>query len=540
MLYNYAMEKIQLTKEKLDKMSIDDYRQMVPVLLKNIEELNKMVSQLTETIAVMNQRQYGRKTEQASGSALQMSLFDNLNEPEYILDTVPEEPEPEIETVVVRKKRQKGKLETDLKKVTEHEEVELTLSDEELAQMYPGRKFKIISYEYSHKLEHIPACFKVITYKRAVYGADDNQTIVRAPKPAELWSGSIATPSLVASMINGKYANAVPLYRQEQEFKANDVDINRGTMARWIIKAYDRYLKYLYEAMKDKLMEQKILHADETPFEVNKDGRSAGSKSYMWVYRGGVEGDSEKIIIYDYCHTRGSQNADRFLSDYSGCLITDGYQAYHKLQKDNPDRFKVAGCWTHAKRKFSDVAKTGKNKGEKTVAAKAENMIRKIYNEDNKLKNLSTEERRKQRQIKVKPLVDKFFTWVKEVQPIVSPTSETGKALKYALNQEQYLRVFLEDGRLPLDNNAAERAIRPFTVGRKNWVMVDTKSGAEASAAIYSIIETAKANNLKTYAYLNYVLTEPCKTVQDFNTEIPEHVLPWSDKLPAELRRAGS
>ena len=287
-------------------------------------------------------------------------------------------------------------------------------------------------------------------------------------------------------------------------------------------------------------MKQSILHADETPFTVNKDGRPAGSKSYMWVYYGGEETDSVKIVLYDYCHTRGSENAKKFLKDFKGTLITDGYQAYHKLEKDDPERFTVAGCWTHTKRKFSEITKSSKDKStnEYTFAYQAEKKIQNIYHEDNKLSNLTPEERCVEREVKIKPLVDEFFEWISKKVDNLPSKSSTAKGMKYALNQEKFLRVFLTDGRIPLDNNAAERKIRNFTIGRKNWVMVDTKSGAKASAVMYSIVETAKANNLKVYEYLTYVLTELSKIIEYPNTEVPERLLPWSDELPENVRKS--
>ena len=261
-----------------------------------------------------------------------------------------------------------------------------------------------------------------------------------------------------------------------------------------------------------------------------------GDGTLLQAARDVVHKESKDIILYDYCHTRGSDNPRRFLSEFKGTLITDGYQAYHKLEKENPESFTVAGCWVHAKRKFSEIIKADK-KGSKeyTLAHQAETKIQRIYHEDNKLSELTAEERYQQRQKKISPLVDTYFTWLRKQEAYVAKESATGKAIAYSLNQEKYLRVFLSDGRIPLDNNPAEQKIRNFTIGRKNWVMVDTKSGAEASAAMYSIVETAKANNLKMYDYLVYLLTELSKSIHDFNTEVPERLLPWSSELPDNL-----
>lgn len=542
MMYNNVMADIYFTEEQLKSLTMDSLVSMVMILQNNQIEQKHAIDQLTEQIRLMNQRQYGRKTEQKSSLYEQLQLDIAFNETEVTADEETES-EPEIEKVVVRK-RLKGKKEDSLKKIINRREEYITLSETELKEKYGEKGWKRLPDQIVTKLEHIPACFEVVTYHIAVYAPkrdDSEQSIIRAPKPAELWEGSIVTPTLLSSIMTAKYLNAMPLYRQEQMYKANDVNISRRTMASWIIRSYERYLKYFYQAMKEQMMKQTILHADETPFEVSKDGRSAGSKSYMWVYCSGEEEGLSKIVLYDYCHTRGAENAQRFLKDYSGTLITDGYQVYHKLANDEPDRFVVAGCWAHTKRKFTEILKSaGKSKSScHTIASKAEKRIQKIYHEDNKLKELSPEERTKARQEKIKPLVDEFFTYIKTIgnTNILTKESATGKAITYALNQEKFLRVFLKDGRLPMDNNEAERKIRSFTIGRKNWVMIDTKSGAEASAAIYSIVETAKANNLKIYDYLTYLLTELSKNLQDLNTEVPERLLPWSSELPSNVRK---
>ena len=341
------------TEEQLKSLPVDTLVTITMTLQNNVIDLKRSVDQLTEQIRIMNQRMYGRKTEKESLLYKQEQLDLAFNETEVLADEDSEDEEPELQ--VVCHKRQKGQKEESLKKITNHRDEYIELSEEELEEKFGKNGWKKLPYQIVTKLEHIPASFEAVTYHIGVYAAKDNETIVRAEKPAELWEGSICTPTLLASIMVAKFVNSLPLYRQEAAYKANDVMISRRTMASWIIRAYDRYLQYFYNAMKKKLVQQTILHADETPFLVTKDGRAAGSKSYMWVYCGGVEKESENIILYDYCHTRGSDNPRRFLSEFKGILITDGYQAYHKLEKENPESFTVAGCWVHAKRKFSEI-----------------------------------------------------------------------------------------------------------------------------------------------------------------------------------------
>ena len=527
------MEQMKFTEDLLKQMPQEALIQLVLMLQQNINQLNKNVELLTEQIKIMNQRNYGRKTEKASELFELQHLDLTFNEAECTADE--SEPEPTIENLP-KKKKEKGHKENSLKKITNHREVLIEMTDEELNVKYGEGKWKKLPYETIVKLEHHPACFEVVTYKIGVYAKDDNQTIVRAEKPKELIPGSIATPSLVASIMFGKYVNALPLYRQEQAYKANDVNISRQTMANWTINVGFTYLKPLWETLKKEMMDSPIINADETPCLVNKDGRAAGSKSYMWVYR---SDEKKKIVVYDYQRTRKEEHPREFLADYSGILTTDGYQVYHTLENNNPDKFIVAGCYEHLKRKFAiEVKAIGKQKVKGTLAEQAVLKIANLYHIDNKGKDLPLEERKEYRQKIVAPFVDEFFSWVRENIDKVPSKSETGKGFSYALNQEKYLRVFLTNPIIPMDNNAAERAIRPFCIGKKNWLFMDTLKGAEASAIIYSIVETAKANNLRLYDYLRYILEELPNYVDGAKNEIPSNLLPWSEDLPIELRKS--
>lgn len=527
------MSDVKLSQKQLDQMPRELLTTLILGLQSTVEELTRTVELLREQIEMSNGRQYGRKTEQVS--LLQMELELGFNDTEITADE--NEPEPSLEEAAPSKKRPVGKRAEDIKKITEHKEIEINIPEEELDAKFGKGKWKKLPPQIITKLEHVPASFIAVTYKIGVYAADDNQTIIRAEKPKELWPNSIATPSLVASIIFGKYVNAVPLYRQEKTYEENNINISRATMANWMIAAYDKYLKYYCEALHKKLLEQKYIHADETPVEVSKDGRKTRAKSYMWVYTTQDREGVPKIALYNYRMTRSSEHPREFLRGFSGILMTDGFQAYHTLEKTNPETFKVAGCWEHAKRKYTDIIKSKDKKVKAFYADQAVKKITAVFHEDGKLDQLSAEERLRGRQEKVKPLVDEYFEWVKTYSQYVDSQSETGRAFAYSLNQEKYLRVFLEDPYVEMDNNKAEKAIRPFTTGRKNWVMIDTIKGAEASAGLYSLAETAKANKVKTYDYFRYLLTELPKYIHDFETEVPESLFPWSEDFPKELFR---
>lgn len=249
-----------------------------------------------------------------------------------------------------------------------------------------------------------------------------------------------------------------------------------------------------------------VIQADETPVLVNKDGRKAGSKSYMWVYRSGYMNPEKQIILYEYQLTRNASHPREFLKEFKGICVTDGYQVYHTLEKEK-EYLTIAGCWVHMRRCFEQAWEVIPKEARKgTISYMAMKQIQAIYREEGKLKELHSKERLEQRQAIIKPLVDAFFVYLKQNQTEVSGSGKLHDAFTYALNQEKYLKVFLEDGEVPINNNASERAIRGFCVGKKNWHMIDTINGAKTSAMIYSIAETAKANNLKPYDYFEHLL----------------------------------
>lgn len=379
-----------------------------------------------------------------------------------------------------------------------------------------------------------------VFYHVFVYAGKDNETIVRADRPADLLRNSIVTPSLEAAVLNGKYVNALPLYRIEQEFKRNDVNIARQVMANWTIQCSERYLSLLYDRLHEELFKYDVLQADETTVEVSKDGRPANSKSYMWVYRNSKFYKDTPIILYDYQRTRKADHPREFLKGFSGYVLTDGYSVYEKLDREE-ETLKFAGCWAHARRRFAEACKVCKDpsslKG--TIAAEALERIAEIYKRENEYSQLSPDERLRKRKVHLKPVVEAFFEWAEKVKAenLLPPSSKTLDGIDYCINQKKYLKLFLKNGNIPLDNNATEGAIRGFCVGRNNWKLIDTIDGAKASAIAYSIAETAKANHLNPYRYYEHLLTEIPKHMNDKDTSFLDSLLPWSDQLPEVCRQ---
>ncbi len=514
-----------LTPEQLNKMDKQVLITIIGSLQSQLNTISSQLNFLTEQIALMNQRSFGRKTEKAEDLG-QLTIYDYLNEPEALCD---DSREPEITEVIVsghirkKKTRREDNLEGLPARIYDH-----VLSKEELDKKFPNG-YKELPPEIYKRLSIIPQTLLVDEHHVHVYASKDNDgTIVKADRPPDLFRNSIATPSLVSSIMTGKYLNHLPLQRQSDCFKSNGIKLETNTMANWMINAADDYLSIIYDELHKHLYDSKVVHADETPFEVIKDGRPAGSKSYMWVYRNGTCDDKHPVVIYDYQATRKTDHPAEFLKDYSGILVTDGYQVYHSLEKRRAD-LKVAGCWVHAKRKFAEYVKAiGDKDLEGIIATEATNRISELFHLDNKLDDLPKKEREKQRQSIIKPKVDDFFTWAKESLLKVPADGNTARGLNYCINQEQFLRVFLDNGDVPMDNNRAEQAIRPFTVGRKNWVNMYSENGAQSSAVIYSLVETAKANNLRVHEYLELLLSELSAHADDTDRSFLMDLLPWS------------
>lgn len=299
----------------------------------------------------------------------------------------------------------------------------------------------------------------------------------------------------------------------------------------------EEYLSVLYDYLHQKLYDYHVIQADETPVLVNHDGRPAGSKSYMWVYRSGYMYPEKQIVLYEYQRTRNASHPREFLKDFSGICVTDGYQIYHTLEKDKED-LTIAGCWVHGRRKFEEALATILAEGKKeSVAWLVMKQIQAIYREEGKLKDLLSKERLAQRQVVIRPLVDALFAYLKQKKEQIVVKGKLEAAFTYLLNQEKYLRVFLNDGDVPMDNNASERAIRGFCIGKKNWEVIDTINGAKTSAVIYSIAETAKVNNLKPYEYFEHLLTVIPEHMEDTDRSFLEELLPWSPALPENIRK---
>lgn len=515
-------------QEQLEKVSAD------------LRSLDTKMQAMMEQLILANKNRFGRSSEKMEDAQqLRFAEVDGtivfFNEAEAVCDL--EAPEPEtLEPAPERRKKATGKKAQDMSGLPTNR-IDHYMTEEELTAEFGENGWKQLPDAITRRYRFIPAKVEVDEHHVGVYASKTDGHMIKAKHPKSLLHGSPVSASLAAAVMNGKYVNAVPLYRLEQEFLRYGLAITRQNMANWMIRLGEEYLAVLYDHLHSLLYSYHVIQADETPVLVNRDGRSAGSKSYMWVYRSGHMYPEKQIILYEYQRTRNASHPREFLKNYSGICVTDGYQVYHTLEKEKED-LTIAGCWVHCRRRFEEAQEViPKDARKGTTSYLIMKQIQAIYREEKKLKSLTSEERLAQRQAIIKPLVEALFVYLKQNDCQVPKTGKLREAFTYALNQEKYLKVFLTDGDVPMDNNASERAIRGFCIGKKNWQVIDTINGAKTSAMIYSIAETAKANNLKPYEYFEYLLEEIPEHMEDIDRSFLERLLPWSPELPEKIRK---
>ena len=540
MAHRYTEEQLNTADKSLLIQIIMSLQDQTEALTKEVHDLNDKMQLMLEQIVLAKKDRFGRSSEKMDDAAqIRFMEVDGtivfFNEAEAVCDLDAPEPQ-DLSADKKRGRKKPGKKEEDLSGLKVNV-IGHYLSEEELIREFGEEGWYQLEDTISRRYKFIPASVEVDEHHIGVYKSRKDGHMLRAPHPKGLLHGSPVSSTLAAAIMNGKYVNAVPLYRLEKEFERYGLSITRQNMANWMIRLSEEYLSVLYGYLHKLLYDYHVIQADETTCLVNRDGRAAGAKSYMWVYRTGYLYTDKQIVLYEYQKTRNAAHPRKFLSGFKGICVTDGYQVYRTIEKERED-LTIAGCWVHTRRKFNDALEQIPKKEQKnTIGYLVMKQIQAIYAEEGKLKNLSSEERLKQREVVIKPLVDALFLYLKQNEPRIQAKGKMREAFNYALNQEKYLKVFLTDGDVPMDNNASERAIRGFTVGRKNWQMIDTINGANASAVIYSIAETAKANNLKPYEYFEHLLSEIPKHMDDHDLKFMEDLLPWSPALPDRIRK---
>jgi transposase len=519
--YNLLMKTQEISIENLIKTNKE--------LTAENERLRQQIQWLMEQFRLSKHKQFGASSEQTDFN--QLNLFNEAEQTAALTA-----PEPEI-TEVKAHYRKKTRLTTDkLPEDLPVEVIEHVLTEGNRICPDCGSSLHKMGEDVREELKIIPAKAAIVRHVRYVYAcrrceeASDHVPIVKAEMPEPVIKGGFASPEAVSHIATQKFVMGSPLYRQEQEWKLSGILLSRQTMSNWLIKACENWLLPIYEEMKRRLCEHEVLHADETTLQVlHEDGKPAKSKSYMWLYRTSGEAN-QQIVLYDYQPNRKSENPEKFLRDFKGYLHADGYNGYHRL----PDNITVVGCWAHARRKFDELLQTiSKDKRDSSDAAKGIAYCDKLFLFEKQLALLSPEDRLRERERLSKPLMDEFYSWLASLRE--PPKSLMGKAIYYAESQRKYLERYLLDGRLEISNNRAERTIRPFVMGRKNWLFSNTPNGARASAVYYSLIISAKENGLNPFEYLTWIFTNAPNLGRPGYITKTEEFLPGSAAIPERV-----
>ena len=471
--------------------------------------LQQEVNWLTEQIRLARKQRFGASSEKSQHEDGSVQLSYLFNEPECM--AMESHPEPDTEEVAVKAHARKVRRHTqeNLPEDIEVEVVERTLPEEERVCPQCQGQMSDIGSEATKRLKIIPARFVVEETRVHKYACKNCQehdvtTPIKSAKAAPaIIKGSIATPEAIAHVMTQKFVMYSPLYRQEQEYLRAGVPLSRQTMSNWLLKAASQWLKPVYERMKTELLKQDILHADETTLQVlHEPGKKAQGKSYMWLYRTGRDAP-QQLVLYEYRQSRGAKHPETFLKDYRGYLHADGYAVYYGLPGVT-----VASCWAHVRRKFDEALQgtSKKDAAKESSALRGKQYCDSLFAIEGEISGLPPGERLEQRKKRAKPILDGFHDWVFQLND--APKSLLGSAAHYTRKLWPWLTNYLLDGRLEISNNRAERSIKPFVMGRKNFLFANVPKGAESSAVIYSLIETAKENGLDPYRYLTWLMHE--------------------------------
>lgn len=529
---------VEIQKIEIAEKEKDILKKEKDILKKEqiIEKLNIQVENMLQALLHARKKLFGTSSETTKLIDGQQSLFETTGE--LAKELLSAQKKITI-APYTRKPRQPGVREEMLELLPKEIE-EYIVAAEEICTVC-GSELKVIGKKLVRtEVEFVPAKLKVKQIIQQVVkctecGTKDSKNpkdhFQKAAIPATVLSHSIATPSLVAWTMYQKFAMGIPLNRQESDFHRMGLILPRSNMAHWIIRCTDDWLMPIYNLIHSKLVKCDILHMDETRIQINKEeGRKASSQSWMWVMQSSTY-EKIKATFFYYSSTRGASVPQKLLKDFKGYLITDAYASYEKV-----DGITRSLCWAHARRYLSEsipLDSRGKEiPGSK--GAEGREYINLLFKLEEEMKSLSIEERKEKRQEASKAILEAFWSWVEKTAQIPTSNEKLTKGLGYVQNQRKYLETFLEDGRIEISNNLCESHIRPFATARRAWLFADTPKGATANAVLYTLAETAKANNLNVYEYLKHLLSEMPNIDFHNNPELLESYLPWSNELPKE------
>lgn len=517
------------------KTMIAEQTELIKALRLIIDEKTSHEKALQEQVDYLTKKLFGPSSERRS---------DDIPGQQNLFDEAEVEQDPSLlegGTVIREHTRKKKAAHEELFKGLKVEKVVVPLPEEDQICPVCGTQMVLIGEEYVRReLEFIPATCKVIEYYSQSYGCPsckegpgdtEKPVIVKSQVPPALLGKGPASASAAAWTMYQKYANGLPLYRQEKDWKQYGVQISRTTLANWIIYCSKNYFQPMYDYFHRELLKRSFAMADETRVQVLKEeGRRAQTQSFMWLFRSGEDGLAE-IILYGYSPTRSCSHAKEFLEGYSGYLETDGYQGYNSLPG-----IRRCSCWAHIRRYFIDAVPKGKQYDYSQPAVQGVQYCNRLFAMEDSInkKYPGNYEKRKQLRLeKEKPVLEAFWSWLDQQKPVRN--TRLDKAVNYVLNRRDIAETYLEDGRCSFTNNLSENAIRPFAVGRKNWLFSSSVDGANASAVVYTMVEMAKAHGLNIYGYLKFLLeNRPSKNMTD---EQLAELAPWSEKLQSIKNR---
>ena len=490
-----------------------------------IDELKRKLEHMNEVFANAQRARFGQSSEQKNYvlGKDQLSLFDEAEEAQ---DHKAEEPTPDT-VLIAAHERKKKRSQAEMLNHLPEEEVLLELPEEQLICGKCGGKMKPIGKKFlRHEMQIIPKQVKLLAYYAVTYACDNCEKatgfahIASVKPPVPLMKHSLASPSTVAYIMTQKYVDGLPLARQEKIWAREGISLSRATMANWVIQCSQTWLKPLYKHMKQELLTHSVIHADETVVQVLKeDNKPATSESRMWLYASAAL-LRHQVRIFEYQPDRSGKRPESFLRGFTGCLVTDGYTGYNQVQNVTH-----CGCWAHARRKWREAMPDGATV-KTSKAAVGFQYCNKLFAEERKCASYQPKYRHEHRQNRELPILEEYYAWLKTVHP--EKGSKLEEAVRYSLNQKQQLMAYLDNGEVPISNNLAENAIRPFTLGRKNWLFCDTPKGAETSAIVYSLVESAKANGIEPFAYLQHILVQLPYLGKTHSHEELESLMPWS------------
>lgn len=492
-LSNLNAEQLRtLAQELIAKLARQSQQHAAAIAAKDsdIQYRQAKIDKLTHELATLKRWRFGRSSELLN--ATQISLLDETIETDIaaIEEELKALAPPAKTQDAPRQQPKRAALPAGLPRVAIHHEPDASTCA-------CGCQLKRIGEDVSEKLDYTPGVFTVEQHIRGKWVCAQCETLIQAPVPAQIIDKGIPTAGLLAQVLVAKYSDHLPLYRQERIFGRAGVEIPRSTLAQWV-GICGVQLQPLVDALKDDILSHSVLHADETPVEMLKPGTKKTHRAYLWAYAPGAFEDL-KAVVYDFCESRAGAHARTFLGKWKGSLVCDDYGGY---KAGFVTGITEAGCMAHARRKFFDLHASSKSQ----IAAQACAYISQLYEVERELKHLKPDDRLKVRQAKSKPLANALLAWMLLQRQKITDGSATAKALDYSLKRWGPLTQFLDDGRLPIDNNWIENQIRPIAIGRNNWLFAGSLRAGQRAAAVMSLVQSAKLNGHDPYAYLKDVL----------------------------------